>query len=170
MTLIGKIRQIYLNRFGPAQVVVQAALQRAATLRNKGRKRAANRILWRLQRQFGVHVSIGAHYEQDLILPHPVNVIIGREVTIDRGVKIYQGVTIGAEDDSLAGRYPKIGENTVIYAGAVIIGPVTIGQNCVIGANAVVLSDIPSNSVAVGAPARYFQRKPVPRIAEEKGR
>jgi serine O-acetyltransferase len=34
-----------------------------------------------------------------------------------------------------------------------VLGPITIGDNVVIGANAVVLSDVPSNSVAVGVPA-----------------
>ena len=42
----------------------------------------------------------------------------------------------------------------MIGAGAVILGSITIGDNVKIGANAVVTHDIPSNSVAMGVPAR----------------
>lgn len=41
-----------------------------------------------------------------------------------------------------------IGENVVILAGS------KIGDGCIIGANSVVLGVIPSNSIAVGAPAK----------------
>ncbi|MFQ6868764.1 DapH/DapD/GlmU-related protein [Thomasclavelia ramosa] len=45
-------------------------------------------------------------------------------------------------------------DNTIIGAGAKIIGNVKIGKNCKIGANAVVVHDVPDNSTAVGVPAR----------------
>ncbi len=44
----------------------------------------------------------------------------------------------------------------VIFAGAKIIGNVTVGDNAVIGANAVVSTDIPTNSVAAGIPAKVI--------------
>ncbi len=160
MSVFGHIRRYYLERFGPGSMVVQASMQRAAALRRRGRNSAATRILWRLQRQYGVHISSGARYEDDLVLAHPVGVVIGSGVEIGRGVLIYQNVTLGAEDIGPDGSYPRVGENTIIYSGAAIIGPVTIGDNCVIGANAVVLSDVPPNSVAVGSPARHFPKRP----------
>jgi carbonic anhydrase/acetyltransferase-like protein (isoleucine patch superfamily) len=45
-----------------------------------------------------------------------------------------------------------LGQNTVVGPG------VSIGAGAVIGANAVVLEDVPSHSVAVGAPARVVRR------------
>ncbi|MGR5624931.1 serine O-acetyltransferase [Thomasclavelia ramosa] len=48
----------------------------------------------------------------------------------------------------------EIEDNTIIGAGAKIIGNVKIGKNCKIGANAVVVHDVPDNSTAVGVPAR----------------
>lgn len=42
----------------------------------------------------------------------------------------------------------------MIGAGAVLLGNISIGNNCKIGANAVVLTDIPEDSTAVGAPAK----------------
>lgn len=50
-----------------------------------------------------------------------------------------------------------VGNNVYIGFGAVILPGVTIGDNVVIGAYAVVSKDIPSNSVAVGVPARVIK-------------
>jgi len=50
-----------------------------------------------------------------------------------------------------------IGKNCWIGAGAVIVPGITIGDNVVIGAGSIVTKDIPSNSVAVGNPARVIR-------------
>jgi acetyltransferase-like isoleucine patch superfamily enzyme len=50
-----------------------------------------------------------------------------------------------------------IGNNVYIGYGSVILPGVTIGDNVVIGAHAIVSRDIPSNSVAVGIPARVIK-------------
>lgn len=50
-----------------------------------------------------------------------------------------------------------VGNNVYIGSGACILPGVTIGDNVVIGAQAVVTGDIPSNSVAVGIPARVIK-------------
>ncbi|GBO83165.1 hypothetical protein [Marinobacter salsuginis] len=60
--------------------------------------------------------------------------------------------------DWQAGNYPTIGAGTVIFAGAVVVGNISIGKNCIIGANSVVLRDVPDNSVCVGAPARVVSQ------------
>ena len=49
-----------------------------------------------------------------------------------------------------------IGSNVFIGAESVVLPGVTIGDNVVIGANSTVIHDIPSNSVAVGSPARVI--------------
>jgi acetyltransferase-like isoleucine patch superfamily enzyme len=51
----------------------------------------------------------------------------------------------------------KIGDFCVIGIGAIIMSGVTIGNEVVIGAGAVVTKDIPSNSIAVGNPARIIK-------------
>ncbi len=50
-----------------------------------------------------------------------------------------------------------IGNNVWIGAKATVTKGVTIGDNVVIGANSVVTRNIPSNSVAVGMPARVIR-------------
>ena len=54
---------------------------------------------------------------------------------------------------------PVIGNRVDIGAGAKVLGPIRIGDDVAIGANAVVITDVPSNSIAVGVPARILPRK-----------
>jgi acetyltransferase-like isoleucine patch superfamily enzyme len=50
-----------------------------------------------------------------------------------------------------------IGNNVYIGYGAIILPGITIGDNVVIGAHSIVSRDVPSNSVAVGSPARVIK-------------
>ena len=77
------------------------------------------------------------------IFPHPVGIVISRYVKVGRGCVFYQNVTVGVRRYPCDGKtepeeYPQIGNNVIVYSGAVIVGPVKIGDNAVIGANAVV--------------------------------
>lgn len=49
-----------------------------------------------------------------------------------------------------------IGNNVFVGSSTIILPGVNIGDNVVIGAGSVVPNDIPSNSVAVGSPARVI--------------
>lgn len=62
-------------------------------------------------------------------------------------------------DDSRSGKPQpiKIGNNVWLGANVVVMKGVNIGNNCVIGMNSVVTSEIPSNSVAVGSPAKVIR-------------
>lgn len=54
---------------------------------------------------------------------------------------------------------PVIGNNVDFGAGAKPLGAITIDDNVLIGANAVVLTDVPSDSIAVGIPAVIKPRR-----------
>lgn len=119
----------------------------------------ANFFSNRMQRKYGVFISPRAVFDNSLNLRHPVGIVIGEGVRLGRKVTIYQNVTIGGArlGDAKLGSYPEIGDGTVIFAGAVLIGNIKIGSNSVIGANAVVTKDVPDRSVAVGVPARIVK-------------
>ena len=55
------------------------------------------------------------------------------------------------------GRARTIGDNCWIGGSSTILPGVSIGDNVTIGAGSVVVKDIPSNSVAVGNPARVVR-------------
>ena len=106
-----------------------------------------------LQRRYGVVISPSCYIGNNLLLPHPVGIVIGRDVIIGDNCIIYQNVTLGQKED----QFPVVGDNVTIFAGAQIIGNLRIGSNAIIGANAVVLKDVPESSTAVGVPARIIR-------------
>ena len=112
-----------------------------------------------LRKSYGVYLSPECSYGQNLTLKHPVGIVIGSGVRIGNNVTLFQNVTLGARrmGDGGGDQYPFIGDNTVIFAGAVVLGGISIGNNCIIGANAVVLSDIPDGATAVGVPAKILR-------------
>lgn len=84
-----------------------------------------------------------------------LGIVIHGEAQIGDDVHIDQGVTIGGNATELG--VPTIGNGVYVGAGAKILGPVIIGNNTIIGANAVVVTDISSNCLAVGVPARVIR-------------
>ena len=50
-----------------------------------------------------------------------------------------------------------VGSNVYFGAHSIVLPSVTIGDNVIIGAGSIVSKDIPSNSVAVGVPARVIK-------------
>ena len=98
-------------------------------------------------------VAVGKNFRID----HFGGIIVSGFASFGDNCVIRDGVTVGLRrvDDPVA---PKIGNNVDIGTGAKVLGGITIGDNVVIGANAVVLEDVPSNSIAVGVPARIKTR------------
>lgn len=90
----------------------------------------------------------------------PFLVTIGDRVTITSGVKLitHDGSTwlIRDKDNSRYQKYAAItiGSDVFIGVNTIVMPGVNIGSKVVIGAGSVVTKDIPSNSVAVGNPAR----------------
>lgn len=93
----------------------------------------------------GIDIHAGATIGEYFFIDHGTGIVIGETTTIGDHVKLYQGVTLGAKSFELdedgnpikgIKRHPDIGDNTIIYAGATILGGNTrIGKNCIIGGN-----------------------------------
>ncbi|QDY70807.1 serine O-acetyltransferase [Qingshengfaniella alkalisoli] len=144
--------------FGDADAVVALYVDVIRNCKRKGWNRTGRVLTRRLSRGHGVFIGYGARIGSGLTLRHPVGIVIGEGVTIGQDITIYQNVTIGGAriGDFSAGNYPAIGDGTVIFAGAAILGAIRIGRNCTIGANAVVISDVPDGATAIGVPARIL--------------
>jgi serine O-acetyltransferase len=100
---------------------------------------------------FGIEISYKIRIAPGFKINHGLGTVIG-DADIGSNVVIFQNVTIGTNYPELTNSrkpkgYPTIEENVVIFAGAKIVGPVTIGKNSIIGANAVVTSHVLPNSI-----------------------
>lgn len=155
------MRRIFLPSGGGK--IVARSVVRMARLKNRGSLKLASLESARLSQRHGVYISARAVVPATTNLPHPTGIVIGDGVVLAEHVTIYQNVTLGGarRGDGDAGNYPSVGARTTVFAGAVVVGAVSIGEDCVIGANSVVTSDVPPGATAVGAPARVIARKEV---------
>ena len=105
----------------------------------------------------GIEIHPGAVIGNRFFIDHGMGVVIGETSIIGNDCTIYHGVTLGGTSWKQGKRHPTLEDKVVIGAGAKILGPITIGKGAKVGSNAVVIKDIPSNSVAVGIPARLVK-------------
>lgn len=104
----------------------------------------------------GIEIHPGAKIGAGVFIDHGSGVVIGETAEVGANCLIYHGVTLGGTGKAREKRHPTIGPNTIIGAGAKILGNIRIGENCKIGANSVVVKEIPANSTAIGMPARVI--------------
>jgi serine O-acetyltransferase len=112
----------------------------------------------------GIDIHPGATIGRRFFIDHGTGVVIGETTRIGDGVKLYQGVTLGALSfprDELTGqivrdakRHPTIEDGVVVYANATILGGETvIGHHSVIGSSAWVTRSIaPYTTVTIENP------------------
>ena len=108
------------------------------------------------------HLTIGIWklYRKKTSFPHPVGIVIGMKVQLGDNCEIYQNVTIGTKNtkEFKTAKYPKIGNNVIIYPNSIIIGDIEIGDNAIIGAGSIVLDSVPKNAIVAGNPARVIKK------------
>ncbi len=101
--------------------------------------------------QTGIDIHPGARIGAGLFIDHGTGVVIGETAVIGERVRIYQAVTLGAKsfptDDSGnprkgLPRHPVVEDEVVIYAGATVLGRVTLGRGATIGGNVWLTHDV----------------------------
>lgn len=106
----------------------------------------------------GIEIHPGAKIGKGLFIDHGSGVVIGETAEVGDYCTIYQGATLGGTGKEKGKRHPTLGNNIMVGSGAKILGPFKVGDNAKIAANAVVLEEVPSDSTAVGVPARIVKR------------
>ena len=111
----------------------------------------------------GIDIHPGAHIGNSCFIDHGTGVVIGETCIIGNRVRIYQAVTLGAkrfdadESGSLVkgnARHPIVEDDVVIYAGATILGRITIGKGSSIGGNVWLTHSVPEGSQISQAQSR----------------
>lgn len=129
-----------------------------------GRTGERFRIMQPFRCDYGCNISIGEDFFSNfnLTILDEARVTIGKNCFIGPNVGIYTAchpLDAAERDKGTEWAEPVTIGDSVWIGGGVTIGPgVTIGDRCVIGAGSVVVKDIPSDSVAVGNPARVVKR------------
>jgi serine O-acetyltransferase len=125
----------------------------------KGEKTLA-RIISHINRFLtGIEIHPGATIGRRFFIDHGMGVVIGETAEIGDDVLMYQGVVLGGTSLKKEKRHPTIGNNVVIGAGAILLGPIKIGDGAKIGAGSVVIKDVPEGTTAVGVPARVVEKR-----------
>ena len=103
----------------------------------------------------GIDIHPGASIGKYCFIDHGTGVVIGETAVIGDHVRLYQAVTLGAkrfeaaDDGSLVKglpRHPVVEDDVVIYAGATILGRITIGRGSSIGGNVWLTRSVPPGS------------------------
>lgn len=104
----------------------------------------------------GIDIHPGAKIGASFFIDHGTGVVIGETAIIGNHVRIYQAVTLGAKrfpkdaDGSLVkgnARHPIVEDDVVIYAGATVLGRITIGRGSTIGGNVWLTHNVPPHSL-----------------------
>jgi serine O-acetyltransferase len=116
----------------------------------------------------GIDIHPGAQVGPGFFIDHGTGVVIGETAEIGANVRIYQAVTLGARrfDTDADGRmakggprHPIVEDDVVIYAGATILGRVTIGRGSAIGGNVWLTRSVPPGSHVTQASTREGPRE-----------
>jgi serine O-acetyltransferase len=111
----------------------------------------------------GIDIHPGATIGAGFFIDHGTGVVIGETAVIGQRVRLYQAVTLGAKrfpldaDGKLQkglARHPIVEDDVVIYAGATILGRITVGQGAVIGGNVWLTHDVPAGGRIAQAASR----------------
>ena len=104
----------------------------------------------------GIDIHPGASIGRRFFIDHGSGVVIGETAVVGDSVRLYQAVTLGARSFPSDGvgslqkgllRHPIVEDDVVIYAGATILGRVTIGRGAVIGGNVWLTESVAAGSV-----------------------
>jgi serine O-acetyltransferase len=121
--------------------------------------------------QTGIDIHPGAQIDAGFFMDHGTGVVIGETAVIGKRVRLYQAVTLGAkrfptdaEGNLQKGlpRHPVVEDDVVIYAGATILGRVTLGKGAVIGGNVWITDNVPAGASVTQASLQNAPRTGAP--------
>jgi len=102
----------------------------------------------------GIEIHPGAQIGRRLFIDHGSGVVIGETAQVGDDVLMYQGTTLGGTSSTHAKRHPTVGNNVVIGANSIILGPITIGDGAKVGSGSVVVQPVPAGATVIGVPGR----------------
>jgi serine O-acetyltransferase len=117
--------------------------------------------------QTGIDIHPGATIGPGFFIDHGTGVVIGETAIIGQRVRLYQAVTLGAKSFPVDAdgkpikgqpRHPILEDEVVIYAGATVLGRVTVGRGASIGGNVWLTHDVAPGAHITQATSRQDLR------------
>ena len=111
----------------------------------------------------GIDIHPGAAIGEKFFIDHGTGVVVGETAIIGKNVTLYQGVTLGAKSFPLDAqgnpikgipRHPIVEDDVVVYAGATILGRITIGKGSSVGGNVWLTASVPPGTRVTQAEVR----------------
>ena len=102
-----------------------------------------------------IEIHPGATIGKNLFIDHGCGIVIGETTIIGDNCTIYHSVTLGGTGKDKGKRHPTIGNNVILGAGSIILGPIIIGNNVKIGAGSIVVKDVKDNSTIISKYSEY---------------
>jgi serine O-acetyltransferase len=111
----------------------------------------------------GIDIHPGAAIGEKFFIDHGTGVVVGETAVIGKNVTLYQGVTLGAKSFPLdeqgnpikgIPRHPIVEDDVVVYAGATILGRITIGKGSSVGGNVWLTNGVPPGTRVTQAEVR----------------
>lgn len=112
----------------------------------------------------GIDIHPGAQIGSGFFIDHGTGVVIGETAVIGHRVRLYQAVTLGAKSfptdengvlQKGLPRHPILEDDVVVYAGATILGRITIGKGSSIGGNVWLTHSVPPGSQVTQARSQH---------------
>ena len=123
--------------------------------------------------QTGADIHPSAEIGERFFIDHATGVVIGATSRIGAGVRIYQGVTLGArslprgaDGRAIRGhkRHPTVEDDVTLYANAIVLGGETVlGRGAIIGGSVFLTKSVPADArVAAEMPQLRIATRPPP--------
>lgn len=118
--------------------------------------------------QTGIDIHPGAQIGAGCFIDHGTGVVVGETAVLGERVRLYQAVTLGAKRFPVDGdgqlqkglpRHPIVEDDVVVYAGATILGRITIGRGSSIGGNVWLTHSVPPGSHITQASAQQSREE-----------
>lgn len=105
----------------------------------------------------GAIINIGAVIGKGTMID--MGAVLGGRATVGDNCHIGAGAVLAGVIEPASATPVVIEDNVLVGANAVVIEGVRIGKNSVVAAGAVVISDVPADVVVAGTPARVIKKK-----------
>ena len=126
----------------------------AHTLHLRGARPLAMVVMWACHALTGAEIRPAAVVGPGLVVVHPTGVVVGGGTVLGARVQLMGGNLFGANLSGGIHGSPRVGDDVVIGAHALVLGPVVLGDRVTVGAASLVISDVEADTNVKGSPAR----------------